>query len=126
MDKGLCSFLTKWKNPENLEAGNMSGAIFETFVISEIIKSYQNEGKLAPVSYYRDKDSKEIDLIIEQNNKLYPIEIKKSSNPGKESIKHFSVLERSGFDVQNGAVICLSNDITPIDKKNWRVPVWLI
>ncbi len=126
IDTGLCSYLTRWNNPESLEVGNMSGAIFETYVVSEIIKSYQNNGINAPINYYRDKDKKEIDIIIEQNQKLYPIEIKKSASPKKDAVKHFYVLEKSGFDVEKGAVICMVKDLIPLDEKNWLVPVWLI
>ena len=126
MDTGLCAYLLKWNNQDSLEAGNMSGAFFETFVVSEVIKSYQNKGLPAPICYYRDKDKREIDLIIEQNNTLYPIEIKKSASPKKEAVKHFSVLENSGVPVGPGAVICLARDIVPINQDNWLVPVWLL
>ncbi|PKM55559.1 MAG: ATPase [Firmicutes bacterium HGW-Firmicutes-5] len=126
MDTGLCAYLTKWNNPESLETGNMSGAFFETFVVSEVIKSYQNLGLQAPICYYRDKDKREIDLIIEQNNTLYPIEIKKSASPKKEAIKHFQVLNKSDVNVGTGAVICMAKDLVPLDKDNWLVPVWLL
>jgi len=126
MDTGLCAYLLKWNNQDSLEIGSMSGAFFETFVVSEIIKSYQNEGLQAPICYYRDKDRREIDLIIEQNNTLYPIEIKKSASPKNDAVKHFKVLEKSGVNVGSGAVVCLSRDLIPIDKDNWLVPVWLI
>ena len=126
LDTGLCAYLTKWTSPQALEAGAMSGAFFETWVVSEIIKSYYNAGKRPPIYYYRDKDNREIDLIIFENNKLYPVEIKKSSNPGKEVIKHFKVLQNTGLEVGEGSVICLSSDFLPIDKQNWYVPAWLI
>lgn len=125
-DTGLCSYLTRWNNSESLEVGSMSGAIFETYVVSEIIKSYQNKGINPPISYYRDKDKKEIDIIIEQNEKLYPIEIKKSASPKKDAVKHFSVLEKSGLEIKKGAVVCMVKDLMPLDKENWLVPVWLI
>ena len=126
MDTGLCAYLTKWNNPESLETGSMSGAFFETFVVGEVIKSYQNLGLQAPISYYRDKDKREIDLIIEQNNTLYPIEIKKSASPKKDAIKNFKVLDKSGVNVGTGAVICMARDLVPLDKDNWLVPVWLL
>jgi len=126
MDTGLCAYLLKWNNQDSLELGSMSGAFFETFVVSEVIKSYQNQGLNAPICYYRDKDKREIDLIIEQNNTLYPIEIKKSASPKKDATKNFSVLDKSGVNIGTGAVICLSRDVVPIDKDNWMVPVWLI
>lgn len=125
-DTGLCAFLTRWDNAQTLEVSAMSGAFFETYVVSEIIKSYYNAGKRPPIFYYRDTDNKEIDLIIEQNNTLYPIEIKKSANPGKDAVKHFGILEKTGKQVGSGSVICLTSDLLPIDKKNWFVPVWLV
>ena len=126
LDTGLCAYLTKWTTPEALEAGAMSGAFFETWVVSEIIKSYYNAGKRPPLYYYRDKDKKEIDLVIYENNTLYPIEIQKSSNPGKDAIKHFNVLAKTGLPVGAGGVICLSSQLLPLDKQNWYVPAWLI
>lgn len=126
LDTGLCAFLTKWTTPDALEAGAMSGAFFETWVVSEIIKSYFNAGKRPPLYYYRDKDQKEIDLIIHENNILYPIEIKKSGNPGKIATKHFEVLKDTGLEIGTGNIICLANDLLPIDKNNWYVPAWMI
>lgn len=126
LDTGLCAYLTRWTNPQSLEVGAMSGAFFETYVVSEIIKSYYNAGKRPPIYYYRDSDQKEIDLIIEQDGTLFPIEIKKSGTPDKNAIKHFSVLEKTKKTIGTGNVICLSKDILPIDEKNWYVPVWLI
>lgn len=126
MDTGMCAYLTKWNNPESLETGSMSGAFFETFVVIEVIKSYQNLGLQAPICYYRDKDKREIDLIIEQNNTLYPIEIKKSASPKIEAIKHFQILNKSDVNVGTGAVICMAKDLVPLNKDNWMVPVWLV
>lgn len=125
-DTGLCAYLTRWDNPRTLEISAMSGAFFETYVVSEIMKSYYNAGKLPPVFYYRDTDGKEIDLILEGNDTLYPIEIKKSANPGRESIKHFGALEKTGKKIGEGGVVCMAGDLLPIDRKNWLVPVWLI
>lgn len=126
MDTGLCAYLTRWTTSESLEISAMSGAFFETFVVSEIIKSYLNAGKRPPVFYYRDTDQKEIDLILEENGKLQPIEIKKSASPKKNAGRHFSVLERVDKSTRTGNVICMCNDLVPISKDNWAVPVWLI
>jgi predicted AAA+ superfamily ATPase len=93
LDTGLCAYLLKWNNPETLEKGPMAGAFFETYVFSEIYKSYLNAAKEPPIYYYRDKDKKEIDLLIYENGTIYPIEIKKSASPGKKAIKNFDVLE---------------------------------
>ncbi|OPL08321.1 MAG: ATPase [delta proteobacterium ML8_F1] len=126
MDTGLCAYLTRWTSSESLEVSAMSGAFFETFVVSEIIKSYLNAGKRPPVYYYRDSDQKEIDLMIENNGILQPIEIKKSANPGKDAGRHFSVLEKVDKESAEGSIICMSEDLVPISRKNWAVPVWLI
>lgn len=121
LDTGLCSFLTGWDNPKVLESGAMNGAIFETFVVSEIIKSYEHNLKTPNIYYYRDKDKKEIDLIIEQNGKLYPIEIKKTAIPNKNMIKNFSVIPED--KIGEGAVICLSKSDFPITKNINAIPV---
>ena len=138
LDTGLAAYLLKWGNPEALERGAMSGAFFGTYVFSEIYKSYLNEGKEPPIFYYRDKDQKEIDLLLYQNGTLSPIEIKKASSPGKLAIKTFGVLnplaKASTFDnltplkteIGNGSVICMTKDLIPINEKNWFVPVYLI
>lgn len=140
-DTGICAHLMGWSSPAVLENSAMSGAFFETWVVSEIYKSYLNAGKRPPLYFYRDSNKKEIDLIIYQDGTVYPIEIKKSSSP-KNAIKNFSVLspiekdygneeEFSGVSgiktaIGTGAVICLSSDLIPIDGKNWYIPVWLI
>ena len=132
------AYLLKWGNPEALERGAMSGAFFESYVFSEIYKSYLNAGKEPPIFYYRDKDQKEIDLLIYQNGMLSPIEIKKSASPGKAAIKNFNVLKpvtkESAFEgleslkveIGTGSVICMASDLLPVDERNWYVPVWLI
>ena len=138
LDTGLAACLLKWGNPEALEKGAMSGAFFESYVFSEIYKSYLNEGKEPPIFYYRDKDQKEIDLLIYQNGVLSPIEIKKAASPGKAAIKNFHVLdpvskaetfgglETLKVEIGTGSVVCMANDLLPVDEKNWYVPVWLI
>lgn len=126
MDTGLCAYLTRWTSAEALEISAVSGAFFETFVVSEIIKSYLNAGKRPPIFYYRDTDKKEIDLVIEENGKLQAVEIKKSSKPTQKACRHFKVLEKTKKEVSNGSIICLCEDLLPITEKNWAVPVWLL
>ena len=122
LDTGLVAYLTKWKNKEVLEAGNMAGSFFENFVIVEIVKSYYNNGELRPPLYfYRDKEKNEIDLIIEENGKLHPIEIKKSANPTKEMISNFKVLEKLG-NVGEGGIICMYDKVINLDEKNRVIP----
>ena len=102
----------------------MNGAMFETFIISEIIKSYKHNGIEPNLYYYRDKDKREIDLIFEMNGKLYPVEIKKTAAPDKKMIKNFSVIpdEIRG----EGALICLYNSILPLSDNDYTIPVGFI
>ena len=142
MDTGLCAHLTRWTSAETLERGAMDGAFFETWVVSEIYKSYLNQGKHQPPLYfYRDSNKKEIDLIIYQDGIVTPIEIKKGSAP-KDATKNFSVLspiEKAANDayafegaahlkaqIGTGAVVCMPPDMIPVDQKNWYVPAWII
>lgn len=128
MDTGLACYLSLWNNSGALALSAMAGAMFETYVISEIIKSYANAGKDTRnrLCYYRDNNNKEIDLIILENGKAYPIEIKKSANPGKSAVRHFNVLEDMGLIAEEGAVICMTPVILPIDEKNQFIPVGCI
>jgi predicted AAA+ superfamily ATPase len=125
-DTGLCAYLTRWDSAKTLEVSAMSGAFFETYAVNEILKSYYNAGKRPPVYYYRDTDGREIDLIIERNGTLYPIEIKKSANPGRNAVKNFSVLEKANQPVGAGCVVCLYHDVAPLDRSNCLAPVWII
>ncbi len=118
--------LTKWSSPETLASGAMSGAILENYVVSEIRKTYLNQGKEAFMYYYRDKDAKEIDLVLEQDGELHPIEIKKSANPASEILRVFPVLDKPSLKRGNGAVICLKTDLSAFNKENYIVPVWMI
>jgi len=126
MDTGLCAYLTRWDSARTLEVSAMSGAFFETYAVSEILKSYHNAGKRPPVYYYRDTDGKEIDLLLEQNGTLCPIEIKKSANTGKDAVRHFSMIEKTDMNRGEGSVVCLYRDVMPVSKNDWLIPVWLI
>lgn len=123
LDTGLCAYLAEWLTPETLELGAMSGPIFETYVFTEILKSYWHNGLEAPLYYYRDKDQKEIDLLISQNNILYPIEIKKTGSPTKDAIRHFSVLDHLRCNRGEGGLICLTDSLLPLGDKNYAIPV---
>jgi len=125
MDTGLVCYLVGWSSPQVAMNGAMSGALFENFVISEIIKSYYNSGHDAQNLYfYRDKDQKEIDLIIEKDGVLYPVEIKKSSRPTKDMAKHFSVLNKiAGKTVGNGCIICQCEKKFLLDEDLIALPV---
>lgn len=125
LDTGLATYLAKYPSPEILESSYYAGAIFESFVVSEIVKSFSNNG-LEPkrhLYYYRDNKKNEIDLIIEYENKLYPIEIKKSKKPNKNSIKNFDVLKETKKEIAKGSVLCMIDDIFPVDKDNYYIPI---
>ncbi len=118
LDTGLCAYLTAWQTAQTLEKGAMSGAFFETYIISELIKSYWHHGKSTKnIYYYRDKDGAEIDVLIEENGQFYPMEIKKKSNPNLGDIKSFSALNKFNQPIESGAVICLCDDWYPLDEK---------
>ena len=122
-DTGLAAYLTAWKTPETLEAGAMNGAFLETYVVSEILKSYWHNGTNPNVFFYRDRDMKEIDLVLEENGKLYPVEIKKKSNPDKADVKNFDVLKNTGREIGSGAVVCLCETHLPITENVSMLPI---
>lgn len=125
MDTGLACYLSLWNNPKALELSAMAGAMFETYVVSEIIKSYANHGidVRSRLCYYRDNNGGEIDLLILENGRLYPIEIKKSADPGKAALKNFGVLEHLPEEIGEGAVLCMTPMVIPLDAKNRLVPI---
>ncbi|MFI3244430.1 MAG: ATP-binding protein [Akkermansia sp.] len=126
LDTGLVSYLCAWKSAEVLELGAMSGEILETYVISEILKSYWHQGKNPRVCFYRDKDGREIDLLIEENGKFYPIEIKRKSNPAQGDVKSFAYLKSLKMELGEGAVVCLVTTHLPINEQVMAVPVWYL
>jgi len=126
LDTGLAAYLTEWSSPRNLEAGAMNGAFLETWAVTEILKSYWHNGRRAPLFYYRDKDQKEIDLLVHQDQTLYPIEIKKTAQPARDAVRSFSVLAHlgpAGFKVGPGALICLAGTRLPLTAEVTVVPV---
>lgn len=125
-DTGLVAYLTRYSSPEILANGAMNGAILENFVISEIIKTYHNNAKDFLLWYYRDTNNNEIDLVMESNGELHPIEIKRTSNPGTELTRQFKVLDKTTIPRGNGAIICMAESLSAIDKQNYIIPVALI
>lgn len=126
MDTGLCSYLTGWDTPKSLELGAMSGAMLETYVYTEILKSHWNNGKHYYLYFYRDKDKNEIDFVIDSNGTLYPVEVKKTLMPDERMVKNFGLLEKLQKPVGHGVVLCLNPDILPINRNVTSVPVWEI
>lgn len=125
-DTGLVCYLTKWSSAETLESGAMNGAILENYVVAEIRKTYLNCGREPYMYYYRDKDAKEIDVVLEHDGVLNPIEIKKTSNPGTELVKVFGLLDKSSTPRSKGAIVCMKPELGAIDRNNYIVPIWMI
>lgn len=125
-DSGLVAYLTKWTDSATLMQGAMSGAILENFVVSEIVKSYQNAGLEPFIYYYRDKDNKEIDIVLERNGRLYPLEVKKTMIPDKRWTNVFSVLDKTNLQRGTGGILCLNDKFTAFDEHNLIIPIWEI
>lgn len=125
-DTGLVCYLTKWSSPEVAESGAMSGALLENFTVSEIMKGYQNAGREPYLYFYRDRDAKEIDVIMEGDGKLCPLEIKKTATPDKRIVKTFHVIDKSPLQLGTGAVLCMADQFGAFDRDNLIVPIWMI
>ncbi len=125
LDTGLAAYLTRWNTVDVLKNGAMAGAFFESFVIAEIIKSYYNKGILeVPIYFYRDKDMNEIDLLIEDNGTLYPLEIKKHADPTKKDIHAFAQLDRIPTIKRGpGGVICLYDNLVTLQGQDRVIPI---
>ncbi|MBQ9494595.1 MAG: ATP-binding protein [Treponema sp.] len=125
LDTGLAAYLCRWPTAETLEKGAMSGAFFETFVVSEIVKSYYNIGKELNIYYYRDIDKKEIDLLFVDADGITPVEIKKAKSPNDVE-KNFKVLEKLGKKIKTGFVICMADELMPCNRYIYLCPIGLI
>ena len=125
-DTGLVAYLTKYSSPEILMNGAINGTILENYVVSEIMKSYHNQGFDFICHYYRDKDNKEIDLVMESDGFLHPIEIKKSASPPAELARTFKLLDKANLQRGAGAIICMKKEITAIDRNTLIIPVWVL
>ena len=127
MDTGLCAFLCGWSDSRILEDSAMAGAFFETYVVSEIVKSIRNTGKRIEnmLFYYRDRDQKEVDLIYVKNQKLYPIEIKRGIGKDKAD-KNFNILEQYKMPIETGLIIDTSDKVFPLNRNTYYCPVGMI
>jgi predicted AAA+ superfamily ATPase len=127
LDTGLAAYLCRWTSPGVLISGAGGGAFFETFIIAEILKSYYNAGLNPPLFYYRDKDQKEIDLLIMENGCLYPLEIKKTASPKKEDVKIFKALSSvRGMSIGSGGLICMDTSLGILDTGDRGEPRYAI
>lgn len=125
-DSGIVCYLTRWSSPETAMEGAMSGALLENYTVAEIIKTYQNAGQEPFLYYYRDKDAREIDLILERDGKLFPIEIKKMASPPKKLTKVFDLIDKSPLQRGTGAILCMADHLGAFDQNNLIVPISLI
>ncbi|MBI4026210.1 MAG: ATP-binding protein [Verrucomicrobia bacterium] len=126
LDTGLCAYLTEWSSPATLAAGAMSGAILESHVIAEILKSWWHRGKDPALYHYRDKDGREIDLLIAHDGHLYPVEIKRAALVRAHDLAAFRLLERRGAEAGAGAVLSLSSEGFALDRTTENLPIgWL-
>lgn len=126
LDTGLCAYLTGWSSSETLEVGAMSGAMLETHVIVEILKSWWNRGRVPPAFYYRDKDGREIDLLLVQDRAVHPVEVKKSASPRREWARQFAVLDRLMPKAVEGAFVCLCRERLPLSETVSAIPVAML
>ena len=123
MDLGLACYLANWESAKALQLSDLSGHFFESYVISELIKTYDNKGIRLDISHFRNKETEEIDLIIFKNNTLYPLEIKKTANPRKDMMKNFKYLEKTNMKIGQGGIICLYDKLMKLDENNYIIPV---
>jgi uncharacterized protein len=123
LDTGLCAFITQWSTPASLEAGAMSGAILETYMLSELLKSYWHCARTAPFYFYRDRDQREVDLVIERDGTLFPVEFKKTASPSLHASANFGALQGLGVPMGEGAVLCLKETDVPLSRGVTAIPI---
>ena len=128
LDTGLCAYLCGWNSVETLMNASTSGHFLETFVISELIKNKRNNKETLNygIYFYRDKDQKEIDLIIEKDDIIYPFEIKKTANPKLSMLNNFKILKNKNFKIGNGGLLCFYPDTIPLSEKYSSYPISVI
>lgn len=125
-DTGLTAYLTKYSSPEILMNGAINGAILENYTVAEIRKTWLNSARECLMHYYRDRDTNEIDMVIEADGELHPLEIKKSTNPGTELASAFKVLDKGSVPRGTGAILCLREEMSAIDRNTFILPIWMI
>lgn len=126
LDTGLCSYLTEWTSPETLEVGAMSGAILETYVLGELLKSWWHRGVEPHLHYFRDKDGLEVDFVFAQDQRIYPVEVKKTASPDSDDLRGFRALAKTGAEVGLGAILCLCQERMPLTREVQAVPIGLL
>lgn len=125
-DTGLCAFLSMWLTPDTLRNGAASGHYYENYVVMELVKNYAYTKSKVNITYFRDSNAKEIDVLVEENNVIHPLEIKKSSSPDRREVKKYSVIDRASLKRGSGGIICMCEEPIPIDADNCFIPSNLI
>jgi predicted AAA+ superfamily ATPase len=125
-DTGLCAHLSMWLTQDTLMNGGASGHFFENHVVIELLKHYAYAKAKASLSYYHDANAKEIDLFVEENNRIHPLEIKKSANPDRREVRKFSLLDKAQLERSYGGIVCMCEEVIPIDEMNCFIPCNLI
>ncbi|MBQ2661639.1 MAG: ATP-binding protein [Clostridia bacterium] len=125
-DTGLCAYLSMWLTPATLMNGAVSGHYYENYVVMELVKNYAYSKSKVNITYYRDVNAKEIDVFVEENNLIHPLEIKKSASPEYREIKKYSVIDKAQLNRGNGGIICMCEEPLPIDEENCLIPSNLI
>lgn len=125
-DTGLCAYLTRWLTPDSLREGAAGGHFYENYVVMELVKNYAYARDGALLSFYRDDNAKEIDIFVEENGMIHPLEIKMSANPEKKEIRKFNVVDKTTLKRGPGGIICMFPTPFPIDAINSLIPSNLI
>lgn len=125
-DTGLCAFLSMWLTRDTLMNGAASGHYFENYVVIELLKNYAYSQSKVNLTYYRDSNAKEIDVFVEENGVIHPLEIKKSANPDRREVRKYELLDKVKLERGSGGIICMCEEVIPIDDKNCFIPCGLI
>ena len=125
-DTGLAAHLSMWPSRETLMNGAANGHYFENFVIVEMLKNYAYSRQKAFLTYFRDSNAKEIDIFVERGNLIHPLEIKKSASPDRREVKKFSILDKAAIERGPGGIVCMCEEVIPIDADNCFIPCNLI
>lgn len=123
MDSGLACYLANFSSFKDLQLSEYAGSFLESYIVSEIIKSYDNNRIPLNITHFRNKEIQEIDLILEKNNTIYPLEIKKTSTPNRSMLKNFNYLEKANLKIGNGGIICLNDKLLKLDEKLYYIPI---
>ncbi len=125
-DTGLCACLSMWLTRDTLMNGAASGHYFENHVVIELLKNFAYAPSKVNLTYYRDSNTKEIDLLVEENGMIHPLEIKKSANPDRREVKKYELLDKAKLERGSGGIICMCEEVVPIDSKNCFIPCNLL